>query len=258
MDFKKLFIIPDENPDDKLENKRPETKKSESGTKFPTDTTSFPSVESQPIVEPISTPPPANSLFGFGSTPAPKVETYVPNIGSPNGVSAERLAKTADMYQKGFEALNQPGYDFFEFYQSIVGADGVNNPQFYKMALSMGVAMDKTITKDKLIMQSEFYISEIQKQYQEFSGQGTAKRNSILSQKSNEAQALTGELDLMHQQLEMLQTQIKDRESKLAVIDSKYAPMLSEVDEKIMANDMVKDKLIGSLESVKNGIKNNL
>lgn len=257
MDFKKLFIISDENPDDKPENKKPEK---QSGTKFPTETTSFPSVET----EQISTPPtPTNSLFGFGagtstSTPTPKVESFVPNIGMPSGVSAERLAKTTEMYQKGFEGLNQPGYDFFEFYQSIMGADGVNNPQFYKMALSMGVAMDKSITKDKLIMQSEYYISEIQKVHQDFAGQGTAKMNSILSQKSNEAQALTGELELMHQQLEMLQTQIKDRENKLAVIDNKYAPMLGEVDEKIRANDMVKDKLIGSLESVKNGIKNNL
>ena len=252
MDFKKLFIISEETSEDK-----PETQKMEkTHTQFPTETTSFPPVETKPIAEEPKTP--SASLFGFGSfqAPTPKVETFVPTF---NGqVSQERLTKTTEMYQKGFEGLNQPGYDFYEFYQAIVGADGVNNPPFYKMAFSMGVAMDKSVTKDGLIMQSEFYTSEIEKVYQGFMGQGTAKRDSILSQKRNETDALTGELDLMRQQLEMLQTQIKDRETKLSVIDTKYSPMISEVDEKLMANDLVKNKLISNIESVKNGIKNNL
>jgi hypothetical protein len=62
----------------------------------------------------------------------------------------------------------------------------------------------------------------------------------------------------MRQQLEQLQVQISDRENKLSVIDSKYGPVLAEVETKIAANDLAKQKIVGSIEQVKNGIINNL
>ena len=249
MDFKSLFIVSDENPDDKPENKKVETK-----TKFPTTetTTSFPTTE-----EPTSGNTMTN-IFGFGSTPAPKVETFTPSYTQSQGATPEQIEKAQGLYAQGFEALNQPGYDFYEFYQAILGADAVNNPPMYKMALSMAVAMEKSITKEKLSSQSDFYITEIDKIYQNYSSQGNDKRENVIAEKNHETQALSGELDLMHQQLEALKTQIADRENKLSVIDSKYGPKITEIEGKLRANEIAKNALIGSLQAVKNGIQTNL
>jgi hypothetical protein len=126
------------------------------------------------------------------------------------------------------------------------------------MAFGMGTAMDKTITKDKLLMQSDFYITEINKVYNDYVVKGNGKRQEVINQKNHENESLLGELNLMRQQLEQLQIQISDRENKLSVIDSKYGPILNEVDSKIAANDLAKQKIVGSIEQVKNGIINNL
>tara|TARA_R110000868_G_scaffold347088_1_gene608184 strand:+ start:511 stop:1203 length:693 start_codon:yes stop_codon:yes gene_type:complete len=202
-------------------------------TKFPTAATSQP------------------SSFSFPTTPTPS-PTY-----TPVGVSQEHLNNALEVYEKGFDSLNQSGYDFYEFFQAVMNA-GVDNPQIYQMAFMMGAGMDKTITKDKLVEQSNFYIAEIGKVYDEYVAKGNAKKQETIDLKTNENQSLVGELDLMRQQMEALKTQIQDRETKLQAIDGKYGPKLQEIESKLAANDMAKNKVIQSIEQVKNGIVINL
>ena len=204
-------------------------------TKFPTAETTVPT-----------------SSFSFPTTPTPTpTPTYTPSV------SQEHLNNALDVYQKGFDSLNQPGYDFYEYYQAVMNA-GVDNPQIYQMAFMMGSGMDKTITKDKLVEQSNFYITEINKVYNDYVAKGNVKKQETIDQKTNENQSLVGELDLMRQQMEALKTQIADRETKLQAIDGKYGPKLQEIEGKLAANDMAKNKIIQSIEQVKNGIVNNL
>jgi hypothetical protein len=208
----------------------------------PSNTTKFPTAEtSQP------------SSFSFPTTPTPSpTPTY-----APVGVSQEHLNNALEVYEKGFDSLNQSGYDFYEFFQAVMNA-GADNPQIYQMAFMMGSGMDKTITKDKLVEQSNFYIAEIGKVYDEYVAKGNAKKQETIDLKTNENQSLVGELDLMRQQMEALKTQIQDRETKLQAIDGKYGPKLQEIEGKLAANDMAKNKVIQSIEQVKNGIVINL
>lgn len=236
MGLKDLFIVSDENAND--QPKQEVVKPTTSTTKFPT---------SETTEEPSS----VFSAFGFGKTPTPPPAT------TPTTVSNEHLQKAIELYQNGFDSLNQPGYDFYEFYQAVMQA-GPTNPQIYAMALTMASAMDKSITKDKLVQQSEFYLAEINKVYQDYNSKGLAKKQDLTAQKQHENESLVGELSLLRQQLEAIQTQIADRENKLSVIDVKYAPMMVEVDSKLSANDMAKNKIVQSIEQVKNGIINNI
>jgi hypothetical protein len=63
---------------------------------------------------------------------------------------------------------------------------------------------------------------------------------------------------MMEQQLEALKTQIQDRQNKLNAIGGKYEPMISDVDNKIVANETAKNQIVQSIEQVKSGIINNL
>lgn len=232
MGFKSWFVTDSEEsaPAPSVEQTQSQT------TKFPTTETTVPT-----------------SSFSFPTTPTPSPTTpsYTPSV------SQEHLNNALDVYQKGFDSLNQPGYDFYEFFQAVMNA-GVDNPQIYQMAFMMGTGMDKTITKDKLVEQSNFYITEINKVYNEYVNKGNAKKQETIDQKTNENQSLVGELDLMRQQMEALKTQIADREMKLQAIDGKYGPKLQEIEGKLAANDMAKNKIIQSIEQVKNGIVINI
>jgi len=237
MGFKDLFFVSEETPNDKP--------KTEPINK--TDSFSFPSEEKEAPVAVKQT----SSIFGS----SPVQPTYVPPVAS--NVTQEHVEKALDLYQKGFDSLNQTGFDFYEFYQSVMSA-GVGNPQIYGMAYSMGSAMDKTLSKEKLIQQADYYTGEILKQYEDFVNKGNSKKQEVENQKSTENQSLVSELDSMKQQLDALSIQIADREKKLSAIGEKYNPQLNEINNKISANLIAKDKIINSISEVKNGILTNI
>ena len=126
------------------------------------------------------------------------------------------------------------------------------------MAFRFATANDKTITKDNLVQQDDFYIGKIQESYNNYVNSGNTKKQELLSQKATENQSLNGELSMLKEQLEAIQTQIIDRESKLSTIDSKYAVKITEIDSKLSANDIAKSKLVNSINQVKQGIINNV
>jgi len=238
MGWKDLLVIDENKKDNKEQTETPK----QNAVKFPSTDTTTPTTQS-------SGPTGLFSGFGFGSDKTTQKETAsVPN---------EYIEKALEIYSQGFNSLNQNGYDFFEFYQSVMQV-GPDNPQIYPMAFAMGSAMEKTISKDKLAQQADYYINEINKVYNDYVNKGNAKKQELETQKNNENHILVSELELMRQQMEALGTQIQDRKSKLNAIGSKYEPQIAEVDSKLAANNIAKSQIVDSIEKVKNGIVKHL
>lgn len=252
MAFIDLFVKSDETPDNKPIQNTKVKQTSDTPLKFPTQ-------ETQKTTQTEFTP--SASGFGFGSskvesTPAPSFGTTSAPITSAEATQ-EQINSAFQLYEQGFESLNQPGYDFFEYFKAI-SAGGIENASLYGMAFAMGRSMDGSITKEKLLSQSEFYLGEINKVYEDFNSKGIAKRDSVAVRKSNDNQNLVGELESIKEQIHALQVQQQDRESKLAGIDSKYSLELNEIEGKLSANRLAKDKIVNSIQAVKNGITINI
>jgi hypothetical protein len=235
--FKNLIFAQDENPSEGTSTPAPV--KQQTTSKFPD------SGQATTVATPV---------FSFpNSETTPTPTTFV----SQANVSHEHLEKAIELYEKGFDSLNQNGFDFYEFFQS-VSQGGIANPQVYTMAYAMGTAMDKTINKEKLTSQADYYIAEITKVYDENVAKGQGKKESLLRQKESENQTLANELTMFQQQLEALQIQIVDRQNKLQAINGKYQPQLDEVDSKLNANTIAKSKIVEAIEIVKSGINTNI
>lgn len=229
MGFKSLFIA-----EDKTDNK-PEVKKE--SAKFPTEQNT-PSFNSDSGLTFPSSVPTQQSSF-----------TATDNI---------HLDKFAEMYENGFNSLNKDGYDFYEFYQAIMNSGGVDNPQMYVMAMSMGSSMDKSVTKTTLLSQADFYLNEINKVYNDFVNKGNTKRQELMSQKQSENQSLSSDVANLKSQLEAITNQIRAKESQLSSIDNKYQPLISEIEGKLAANDTAKNNIVSNITRVKNGINSNI
>jgi CII-binding regulator of phage lambda lysogenization HflD len=149
------------------------------------------------------------------------------------------------------------GYDFFEFYKAILSA-GADNPAVYPMAFTMAQSMDKKITRDLLITQSDFYVQEISKVHTKYVGGGNDKKNELLGRKENEREQLGTEVQNLRMQIEALTNQLNNAQNNLVQIDNKYANDLTEVECKLMANDVAKNNLLASIDKVKQGLINNV
>jgi hypothetical protein len=196
-----------------------------------------------PVVNAVTFPTTAPSTFPTGAESTPTNNRFLKDI--------------MDVYDKGFEKLNKPGYDFFEFFKSVYKT-GVDNPQVYQMAFEMAQGMDNSITKALLLSQSDYYITEIEKVYASFTANGKQKIQDITEEKNAETKKLTGDIDSLKKQLEIIKAQLSEKEKSLAEIDGSYAPSINDISEKLSANDIAKETLITNLTKVKNNIQNHL
>src|SRR6187549_3881419 len=84
--------------------------------------------------------------------------SFSPSTPSPSTSANPYLNEIIEVYEKGLESINMPGYDFYDFYLAVKAA-GAQNEAVYKMAFQMGKTMDSSITSLKLSSDAEYYIS---------------------------------------------------------------------------------------------------
>jgi len=184
--------------------------------------------------------------------PSPTVTTFAAPVAPPatNNYSEEIMG----LYIKGFESLNQPGVEFYEFYKAVEAVD-INNTQAYKMALAMLQNVDKSFSKEKALSSSQHYIDNILVAHKEFLANGTAKKDKLTQDKTNEASSLNVEIASIEKQLEALSQQLGQKKIQLSSIDAKYDTSFREVDGKLQANEAAKDTMINRIRTVIENIK---
>ncbi len=207
------------------------------------------SEESTEITAPVT----SSNSFPESSTSTSKFPEYIPKTTT---VSNDMLSTIIEMYESGFESLNKPGYDFYEFFKAIK-AVGTNEPSIYKMALTMAKSVDTKVSKKTLLTEADFYVKEIEKVHKQYESQGTTKKNQILSNQKNQKKTLSDEISALEKNLMEIQNQISVKKNQLQSFDSNVTD-LSAIDQKIMANDAAKSKILETIVTVVNGIKNNL
>lgn len=172
-------------------------------------------------------------------------------------VSNSILDTVVEMYESGFESLNQPGYDFYEFFKAVKAVNS-NDPSVYKMAYTMAQGIDSEVTKTKLLTQAEFYINEIERVHKQYLAKGSSKKNNIIESQKVKKDNLSAEISALEKKLIEIQNQISTKKNELQSIDVDLMNEVSEIDQKIVANDAARTKILETITNVVDGIKNNL
>ncbi|MBE0392540.1 hypothetical protein [Flavobacterium sp. PL002] len=163
------------------------------------------------------------------------------------------LKEIFDVYEKGFESLNQSGFDFFEMYKSVISV-GATNPQSYQMAFTMGKTINPELSKSFLLEKSKYYTDEIEKVYSKYDATGTSRKNdlgnAIIAEKGN----LTKTISDLESKIAELQNELIKNKAELEKIDYKNKEQFSEIQLKIEANNLAKKKILDSINIVITGI----
>jgi phage-related minor tail protein len=184
-----------------------------------------------------------------------------PNQGS-GFVQSEAVKEVLQVYEKGLDSINMPGYDFYEFYRTIVAAGINSGEQVYNMAFQMAKGLDNTVSSAKLLTDAEFYISKLNDVHSQYSSQGQQKLTTIQNNKGADKSKLTSEIDAANRrisdlknELQTLEASIRSKQDALTKVDNTYVPQEQIVNEKLQANDMAHAESISKLNRVKDGIK---
>ena len=196
--------------------------------------------------------PKTQTTFTNIDTTFPETNTITNIVPSSNN-NNPFVNEILEVYNKGFEGLNNEGFDFFELYKSVM-AVGPTNPQSYQMAFTMGKTIKSDLSKEFLLEKSKYYISEIEKVYSKYDATGNSKNkdlnNTITTQKYNLSKNITD----LETQIANLQKELESKKLELAKIDNDNAAMFSEIQLKIEANNLAKHKILESINTVVTGI----
>lgn len=189
------------------------------------------------------------------------VETHFPTTTPPANIPVNSsnpfISDVLSVYEKGFEGLNNEGFDFFELYKSVM-AVGPTNPQSYQMAFAMGKTLRPEISKEFLLDKSKYYISEIEKVFQNYDVIGSSKQSELNSSITNKKENLNKEIGNLQQQIATLQNTLQAKTAELSQIDSDNKQQFLEIQQKIEANAIAKQKILESINTVISGINQHL
>jgi hypothetical protein len=171
------------------------------------------------------------------------------------------VSEVLKVYESGLDSINMPGYDFYEFYQTVIST-GYSGEQTYKMAFHMARTLDRTISPAKLLSDAEFYISKINEVHSQYVTQGQQKMNGINEKKTGEKSRLQNDIDRassritqLKAELQQLESEISQKKGTLMKVDDAYYPMEKSIREKLTANDLARKTSIDRLNMIKDGIQ---
>ncbi|MCR4032728.1 MULTISPECIES: hypothetical protein [Flavobacterium] len=163
------------------------------------------------------------------------------------------LNEVLEIYEKGFDSLNEPGFDFFEMYKSVL-AVGISNSQSYQMAFTMGKSINSDLTKELLLEKSNFYITEIEKVYEKYNVIGKNKKKELDTTITQDKYNLSKSVEELESKIVEMQKDLESKKAELQKIDPKNEKELLEIQQKIEANDIAKQKILSSINTVVTGI----
>jgi len=192
----------------------------------------------------------------FSATENRFPDTAQSNTGA-GSVNNPFISEILDVYQKGFDSLNQEGFDFFEFYKSVI-AVGESNPQSYQMAFTMGKSIKPELTREYLLEKSQYYIDEIEKVYAKYDSTGKARKGELDMNITRDKVNLTKSISDIETQIQQLQHELETKKIELSKLDTVNKEQYTEIQLKIEANNVAKQRIVDSIGKVINGIKQHL
>ena len=186
-------------------------------------------------------------------TPDNKFPNQVTESFPTNSLTNPFLNEIFEVYDKGFESLNESGFDFFELYKSVL-AVGVTNPQSYQMAFTMGKSIKSDLTKEFLLQKGNFYIAEIEKVYAKYDTIGKTKKADLDNNITKEKYNLSKSISELETKILELQKELENKKMELQKIDPVNMEQLSEIQLKMEANNLAKQKILTSITTVITGI----
>jgi hypothetical protein len=189
---------------------------------------------------------PISEVHKFPESPT----TFQPSESATNNPF---LNEIFGVYEKGFESLNQTGFDFYEMYKSVISV-GATNPQSYQMAFTMGKTINPQLSKSFLLEKSKYYTDEIEKVYGQYDASGTSKKRDLETTIAAEKSNLSKTINDIQAKIAQLQNDLLKAKADLEKVDFKNKEQFSEITLKIEANNIAKNKIIESINTVVSGI----
>jgi small-conductance mechanosensitive channel len=183
---------------------------------------------------------------------SPLASTAAPATSLPTNTIAPASENVKEMKLRIYqllESLNKPGCDFFEVWNAAIEMGGANSNNI-KAAFTSLRYVDKSLTKEKLLETSDFYISSLKKVLDTETDKRQEEKDKLLKQKEQEKANLTAEISDIEQQIIALQNKLADKKLQSEGINGKYKLPVELIEEKINNGHQSVNSIISEMQQV--------
>jgi transposase len=183
---------------------------------------------------------------------SPLASTAAPATSLPTNTIAPASENVKEMKLRIYqllESLNKPGCDFFEVWNAAIEMGGANSNNI-KAAFTSLRYVDKSLTKEKLLETSDFYISSLKKVLDTETDKRQEEKDKLLKQKEQEKANLTAEISDIEQQIIALQNKLADKKLQSEGINGKYKLPVELIEEKINNGHQSVNSVISEMQQV--------
>jgi hypothetical protein len=173
-----------------------------------------------------------------------------PQFTDANDLEDPEILKTFEDY---LIQINKPGYDFHEFYNAVKSFEDTNS---YKTAFSVVNSFDKTLTKEKLVFDSDFYVEKINQTVEDLKGMSSKKLSELNQERTSSESDVNNRISDCHQRLLQVQAEYEVLISSKPEVSRKFDEDIKQVERKMKSILYYQNKFVTSINKVKNNIIN--
>ena len=118
----------------------------------------------------------------------------------------------------------------------------------------MGKSLNPNVSKDFLIDKAKYYLSEIDKVHAKYDLTGNTKKVDLSNKITQEKNSLSKTIADLESKIVELQKELNAKKIELEKVDLNNKEEFSELELKIEANNIAKQKIVESINTVLTGI----
>lgn len=196
------------------------------------------------------------------SSPSPQVQPISQPSTSASSVLIEDFV---NRLQELIDKNNQPGFDFLEYLESLFAASQTPGAMEYQMVFNIAKKMNAGLSVPALLESSRTYKNLVENAATSTIADGQKKKETLKQELEGKRKTLNGDIESIGLQIGALEKQIEalkqdsiTKTNQLAAIDKEYEPQFTDIDNKIGAMNLAKEKVISSIVDVEAGIQTHI
>lgn len=155
------------------------------------------------------------------------------------------------------EKINEPGIDFFEVWNAAAEM-GIVDVNSIKAAYTSLRYVDKTLTKDKLLLTGKKYATGLKEIIDKETEDKQLQKQNIEQNLVKEKASLSDEISEIENNINQLRERLSLKQKDLKEINSKYAPELESISHKIAIGNTAVTEVITDIKNALTMIENNI
>ncbi len=145
------------------------------------------------------------------------------------------------------EKNNQPGFDYFEYRQSLINLAKLNMDEATKYKSAYAAAQAMGVTPVTLVNSAQGYLNLLNQESQKFATAEQNQRNKVIEERKNELSSLSSQIEKKKEMISQLQSEVEQMTKALEIKKNEAAGFAEKLNATKMEFEVAMKSIAGQI-----------